>query len=229
MTISILQSNYIPWKGYFDIIAKSDIFVIYDEVQYTKNDWRNRNKILTQNGLQWLTIPVKQDLLIQRIDQTKTALKNWNKKHLNTLVVNYSKAPFFEEISQLLFPLYNDPSEFLSEINLSFISTICDFLDIKTKIINSKSLDLSGDRNSRLIDACLKLNAKKYLSGPGAKEYLDLSIFENNGIQVEWMDYSNYPIYNQNSTKFENEVSIVDLLFNEGKAAKYFLKYCNNG
>lgn len=225
MTVSILQSNYIPWKGYFDIIAKSDVFVIYDEVQYTKNDWRNRNQIISKQGVQWITIPVKQVSLNQRIDQTQIFLENWNKKHKSTLVSNYSKAPYFEEISDLIFPLYDSPSKYLSEINLSFILAICSYLDINTKIINSKNLHLSGDKNERLIDACLKLNASNYLSGPGAKDYIDLSLFEKNGINVDWMDYSNYPEYNQNTTEFVHSVSIVDLLFHKGKESRKYLKY----
>jgi hypothetical protein len=224
MTVSILQSNYIPWKGYFDIIAKSDIFVIYDEVQYTKNDWRNRNQIISKQGVQWITIPVKQDSLDQRIDKTQVFLENWNKKHKNTLVANYSKAPYFKEISELLFTLYEKPSKYLSDINLSFILSICNYLDIKTEIINSKNLYLTGDRNERLIDACTKLNASNYLSGPGAKDYLNLSLFESNGINVEWMDYSNYRPYNQGTKEFVHSVSIIDLLFKEGKASRGFLK-----
>jgi len=225
MTVSILQSNYIPWKGYFDIIAKSDVFVIYDEVQYTKNDWRNRNQIITKQGVQWITIPVKQDSLSQRIDQTEIFFENWNKKHKSTITSNYSKAPYFKEVSELLFPLYENPSKYLSEINLSFILAICSYLNIKTEIINSKNLQLTGDKNERLIDACIKLNASNYLSGPGAKDYLNLSLFENKGIKVDWMDYSNYPRYNQNTKEFEHSVSIIDVLFNEGKASRKFLKH----
>jgi hypothetical protein len=225
MTVSILQSNYIPWKGYFDIIAKSDVFVIYDEVQYTKNDWRNRNQIISKQGVQWITIPVKQVSLDQRIDETQIFLENWNKKHKSTLVSNYSKAPYFKEISELIFPLYESPSKYLSEINLSFILAICGYLDIDTKIINSKNLHLTGDKNERLIDACLKLDASNYLSGPGAKDYLNLSLFEKNGIKVDWMDYSNYREYKQNTIEFVHNVSIIDLLFHKGKESRRFLKY----
>jgi hypothetical protein len=224
MTVSILQSNYIPWKGYFDIIAKSDVFVIYDEVQYTKNDWRNRNQIVTKQGIQWITIPVKQDSLNQKIDKTEIFLENWNKKHKNTIASNYSKAPFFKEVSEFLFPLYENPSKNLSEINSSFILAICKYLEIKTQILNSKDLYLTGDRNERLVDACIKLNSSNYLSGPGAKDYLDLALFEKNGISVEWMDYSCYPKYNQATKEFVHSVSIIDLLFNEGKASRKFLK-----
>jgi hypothetical protein len=225
MTVSILQSNYIPWKGYFDIIARSDIFVIYDEVQFTKNDWRNRNLIVTPQGIKWITIPVKQVSLNQKISETQVSNENWNKKHKNTLIANYAKSPKFKEISELIFPLYNSSSKFLSEINTSFILAICEYLNIRTEIVNSKILNLTGDRNERLVDACRKLNATKYISGPGAKCYLNHELFENNGISVDWMDYSNYTKYNQNTKQFIDQVSILDLLFNEGKSSVDFLKY----
>jgi len=124
----------------------------------------------------------------------------------------------------LLFPLYEYFSIFLFEINSSFIFTICNYLIIKIEIINSKLLYLTNNKNERLIVACIKLNASNYLSGPGAKDYLNLSLFENKGIEVDWMDYSDYPHYNQNSKEFEYFVSIIDLLFNEGKGSRKFLK-----
>ena len=120
--VAILQSNYIPWKGYFDLIAKADVFVVYDEVQYTKNDWRNRNIILTQNGPNWITIPVRVNNLDQKIFETKIASTNWNRKHYNSIIFNYSKAPFFKDFKDFLEELYNVNSEFLSEINIRYIS-----------------------------------------------------------------------------------------------------------
>ena len=152
--IAILQSNYIPWKGYFDIIRRADVFVIYDEVQYTKNDWRNRNLIKTAKGAEWLTIPVSQKSLQQRIDETTVTQKNWHKKHWNTLVCNYAKAPYFKDYEADFEAFYSSlNTENLSEINLLFIKKINSILDIKSEIIDSKSLKLSGDKNDRLIDA----------------------------------------------------------------------------
>ena len=145
MTVSILQYNYIPWKGYFDIIAKSDVFVIYDEVQYTKNDWRNRNKILTPNGTNWLTIPVRVDSLNQKICETKVASNNWNKKHFNSIQFNYSKAKGYKEFKDILSDLYESTPELLTEINVRFIKTICNYLGIKTKIIDSRDLKFHTD------------------------------------------------------------------------------------
>lgn len=223
--IAILQSNYIPWKGYFDIIQQADVFVIYDEVQYTKNDWRNRNLIKTPNGLDWLTIPVKQKNLEQKINETFISQHNWNKKHWNTLVGNYSKAPFFKSYSEEFRDLFlGIETDNLSEINLLFINKINSILEIKTEIIDSQSLHLKGDKNERLIEAIKKLNGTHYISGPAAKSYLNIEAFEKEEIQVEWMNYSNYPEYPQMFLPFNHNVTILDLLFNVGPDAKYFYK-----
>lgn len=222
--IAILQSNYIPWKGYFDIIQKSDVFVIYDEVQYTKNDWRNRNLIKTPNGLEWLTIPVNQKNLDQKINETCVSQHNWNKKHWNTLVGNYSKAPFFKRYSEEFKDLFlGIETDNLSEINLLFIKKINSLFEINTEIIDSQSLQLIGDKNERLIEAIKKLNGTHYISGPAAKSYLDTVAFEKEEIHVEWMDYSNYPEYPQMFSPFKHNVTILDLLFNVGPdSKKYF-------
>lgn len=225
MTAAILQSNYIPWKGYFDIISRADIFVIYDEVQYTKNDWRNRNLIKTQRGHQWLTIPVKQESLHQKIKDTNVDLTNWNKKHWSALKTNYGKSKYFGEYKDIIFSLYENASTNLHEINLSFIQKICEILEIKTKIIDSSILNLKGDKINRLIDACKKLEATNYLSGPAAKNYIDENIFERNAIKIEWMDYGNYKEYDQLFPPFEHGVTILDLIFNEGPNARSYLKY----
>ncbi len=223
--VAILQSNYIPWKGYFDIINSVDKFVIYDEVQFTKNDWRNRNKIKSKDGLIWLTIPVRQNALEQRIDETSVALTNWNRKHLNSIVTYYSKAEHYRDVKDFVADLYmNVDSENLSEINSYFIKAINGFLGIKTEIINSSDLGLHGDRNERLVDACKKLNGQVYLSGPSAKNYLDVKLFNDHNIDVEWIDYSGYKEYPQLFPPFCHEVSILDVILNTGSGAREFLK-----
>lgn len=215
--IAILQSNYIPWRGYFDLINQVDVFVIYDEVQYTKNDWRNRNIIKTPNGPLWLTIPVRQQNLEQKINETRVSLKNWNIKHWNAIKANYTKAPYFKQYEERFKELYLDiNTDLLSEINLKFIFTINDILGIKTQIIDSLSLDLGGNKNERLVDAVLKLNGTHYLSGPSAKNYLDTKLFEENNIQLEWMDYEGYSEYQQLFPPFSDTVSILDTIFSCG-------------
>jgi hypothetical protein len=223
--VAILQSNYIPWKGYFDIIKMADVFVVYDEVQYTKNDWRNRNQIKTANGLSWLTIPVIQKSLNQKINETFVSQSNWNKKHWNSITCNYSKAPFFEQFEDYFKQIYSQiQTQNLSEINQIFIKKINEILNIRTEIVDSRDLNLVGDKNERLIDAVKKLNGTHYISGPAAKSYIDLNKFETESIQVEWVDYNGYPEYSQLFGAFKHNVSILDLVFNEGSNANNFLK-----
>lgn len=223
--VAILQSNYIPWKGYFDLIAKADVFVIYDEVQYTKNDWRNRNLINTPSGLQWLTIPVRIESLHQSIHESKIFTNNWHKKHVSSLTSNYAKAACFKQYKDQIFSFYENQSEFISEVNVSFIRSICNLLGITTSIIDSRELDLKGDRNGRLLEACKKLNATTYISGPAAKSYLDTDLFSQENIGVEWMDYSGYPEYRQVYQPFAHGVTVLDLIFNTGPDASDFMKY----
>lgn len=224
--IAILQSNYIPWKGYFDLIASVDEFIIYDEMQYTKNDWRNRNKIKTKNGVEWLTIPVRVESLEQKINETLICDKNWSKKHRAALQNNYAKANCFKETKDFIFNLHEEASKVtnLSEINLIFIKGICSFLNIQTKISLSTDYNLGEGKTERLINLCKQTNSDLYLSGPSAKDYLDETLFVKNNIELQWMDYSNYSEYQQLHLPFEHGVSILDLIFNEGINARYFLK-----
>ena len=221
--VAICQSNYIPWRGYFDLIASADFFVIYDEVQYTKNDWRNRNLIKTATGLSWLTVPVRRESIHQKINETLTMSTGWERKHITALTLNYSKSPFFQTYKDEIFEIYENFTS-LSNLNVNMIKKICEILMIDTKIIDSSDLCLSGDRNSKLIDACIKLNATTYISGPSASCYLDTAAFNLNNINVNWMDYSGYLEYPQRFGTFIGNVSILDLIFNVGPNSKNYLK-----
>lgn len=225
--IAILQSNYIPWKGYFDLISSVDEFIIYDEMQYTKNDWRNRNKIKTKNGVEWITIPVKIDSLHQKINQTQIFDPRWVKKHKATIQTNYAKAKCFEETKDFVFDLYEKvkSEEYLSKVNYIFIQEICKYLGITTKISLSSDYNLIEGKTERLVDLCIQTRATHYLSGPAAKEYLVEELFNEKDIVLEWMDYSNYKEYNQLHPPFEHGVSILDLIFNEGENSRKFLKF----
>lgn len=222
----ITQSNYIPWKGYFDQINIADTFVIYDCVQYTRRDWRNRNKIKTPQGLQWLTIPVEvKGKYFQSIRDTKISDVNWAKPHWSSIKLNYSKAKFFKDYKDQFEQLYLGNSlQFLSEINYLFISEINKILEITTDIKWSSEFELSEDKSERLLNICKELNATSYLSGPAAKDYLSVDIFKKSNIEVEWMDYSNYKEYEQLYGPFDHFVSIIDLIFNNGPSSKNFLK-----
>ena len=224
--VFIVQSNYIPWKGYFDAINLSDEFVIYDDVQYTRRDWRNRNKIKTSNGLLWLTIPViVRGKYYQKISDTKIADKEWARRHWETIVNFYSRAAYFKEYRLLFEQLYLDcREEYLSRINYRFISAINNILGIKTKISWSSDYNLVEGKSERLLEICRQLKATEYLSGPSAKDYLDEALFLKENIKVSWMDYSGYPEYKQLFPPFEHSVSIIDLIFNEGQNAKKYMK-----
>jgi hypothetical protein len=225
-SIAIIQSNYIPWKGYFDIIGMADTFVVYDEVQYTKNDWRNRNKIKTPSGTFWLSVPVVQKQLNQRISETKVASANWQTKHWNAIHHNYAKARCYEHYGPKLHSLYEGATmNSLSEINLHFIQGINALLGIRTPIVRSSELNLQGDRNQRLIQAVQMLDGTHYISGKSASGYLDEQAFNRQGISVGWMDYSGYPEYTQLHGAFTHQVSIIDLLLNEGSESKKYMKW----
>jgi len=225
--VAILQSNYIPWKGYFDMINRVDEFILYDDMQYTRRDWRNRNKIKTANGLQWLTIPVDvKGKYYQKINETVIKDLSWASKHWTALTHNYKKASYFDVYADSLEALYQDCSDIslLSEVNHRFICYINDILGIKTKISWSSDYELEDGKSERLLGLCKSAGADKYISGPAAQGYLDVNIFENDGIKVEWMDYSGYPEYSQLYGTFEHGVSILDLLMNEGENAKNVMK-----
>ncbi|MDO6684713.1 MULTISPECIES: WbqC family protein [unclassified Agarivorans] len=220
--ISILQSNYIPWRGYFEIISQSDIFVVYDTVQYTKNDWRNRNKILTNSGVQWLTVPVKHKNLSQEINSIEINNKIWSKKHWKTIEQNYKKSNFFEEYHDNFKNIYNQEWKYLSDLNITLIKAVNKCLDIKTEIVNSRDLDIkvSNSRNQKLINICNHFDANLYISGPAAKDYLEEKEFKRNSIEIKWMDYSKYKSYQHKSELNYENLSVLDLIFNLGPNAK---------
>jgi hypothetical protein len=224
--IAIVQSNYIPWKGYFDVIASVDEFILYDDVQFTKNDWRNRNKVKSAQGVEWLSIPVGQNIK-RRICDVVLMQNDWQEKHWKTLSTNYGRAPFFREVAGVIEPLYRGNNKYttLSEVNRTYIQAICNYLDIKTKISCSSDFDLVDGRIERLIDLCKQTRAGTYVSGPSAKKYLDHSQFASASIDLAWFDYEGYPEYPQMWGGFEHRVSILDLLFNCGRHAIRYMKF----
>lgn len=227
--IAIVQSNYIPWKGYFDMVASVDEFILYDDMQYTRRDWRNRNIIKTAQGTQWLTIPVlTRGNYYQKIIDTKIDGVSWTQAHWKTLIQNYRKAPHFLEIAKWLEPLYLQNSfTHLSNLNRCFIEAICCYLNINTKISNSTDYRLCEGKTERLIDLCLQAGGTEYISGPSAQEYIEVSAFENLEIKLTWFDYSGYPEYPQLWGEFTHQVSILDLLFNCGRDTTKFMHYGN--
>jgi len=226
--VAILQTNYIPWKGYFDLINLVDEFILYDEVQYTRRDWRNRNIIKTQAGPKWLTIPIDvKGKYTQSINEAVVANNLWTDKHWKLLIHAYSKAKCFKQYSKYFANLYEQCSRetYLSKINFIFINKICEILNITTKMTWSTDyVVVAADKTDRLVKLCQAAKATHYLSGPSAKAYIDDSLFTNAGIKLEYMGYSDYPVYSQLHGEFIHQVSILDLLYNQGENTPKFMK-----
>lgn len=223
--VVVLQSNYLPWKGYFDLISRADVFIFYDDVQFTKNDWRNRNKIKTPRGPEWISIPCGTNLrrLILEVEIEKP---DWQKDHWNRICLNYEAAPFFEEYRPYFEAFFLGKAwKNLSELNQYLIKGISrDFLKLKTQFESSVDYHPEGVRLERLLDVLKKSGATEYFSGPSAKAYIDEQAFRDAGIKISWMDYGHYPEYLQRYPPFTHEVSIIDLLFNEGPESIRYIR-----
>jgi hypothetical protein len=224
--VLITQSNYIPWKGYFDAIGLVDEVTLYDDMQYTKRDWRNRNKIKTQKGAARMSLPVEvKGKYFQAIQDTKVSDPNWNIKHWDLLRANCLKAKQFGANKDFFEKLYLDCNEeYLSQINYQFLRGICDLLGISTPIRFSSDFELVEGKTERLVDLCEKVGGTEYFTGSAAKNYMEEELFEQKNIKVKYLDYSDYPEYTQLNDPFTYEVSIVDLIFNEGENATSFMK-----
>ena len=225
--IAILQSNYIPWKGYFDLIAAVDEFIIFDDMQYTRRDWRNRNQIKTPNGPQWLTVPVLvKGKFNQKIKDTEIDGSSWTLVHWKSLSQNYRRASHFDEIAAWLEPLYLVESyRSLSQLNRRLMEAICDYLGIRTRMTNSWDYDLIDGKTERLADLCKQAGGAEYISGPSARGYIDENVFSDHDIKLSWFDYSIYPEYPQLWGEFTHHVTILDLLFNCGKDAPRYMRH----
>ncbi len=227
MRVGIIQSNYVPWKGYFDFIAACDRFVLLDDVQFTRRDWRNRNRIKGPSGPRWLTIPVvSSGRYEQRIDQTEVADTGWHARHLALLRQTYADAACFREIWPLVESLYRDVGtlHLLSDINERMIRSLAAALGIDTPIDRSEAFKKAPGKNERLIDIARALGADEYLSGPAARSYLDLEQWRRAGIAVVYKSYDGYPEYPQPYPPFDHHVSVLDLMFATGSHAPSYLR-----
>jgi hypothetical protein len=221
--VAIVQSNYIPWRGYFDIIGLVDEFVLYDTVQFTKRDWRNRNRIKTAAGAQWLTVPVlTAGAFHQTVADTRIPDARWAATHWRSITHAYAHAPYFAAYRDRWAAHYDAAAarDRLSDVNRFMIERIAAELGLTTRITDAASYQVEGDRNQRLLEICRAAGASTYLSGPSARGYLDVALFEAAGIGVEFMDYSAYAPYPQLHGPFEPSVTALDLLFNTGPDAR---------
>jgi len=219
---AILQSNYIPWRGYFDLIHEVDFFLFYDDVQYTHSDWRNRNRVMTPKGQRWLTIPSGQNLN-RLICEVEINDQGWKRQHRSIIEQNYRNAPYFDEYRTLLDFLYENQITNLSDYNQRAIKHLSNILGISAKFTDSRLLAINGQKTDRLIRLLEKVGATQYISGPSARNYLEETMFVEAGIELIYKEYPPYPAYQQCFSPFSPFVSILDLLFNVGKEAPEYI------
>lgn len=225
--VGIIQSSFVPWKGYFDFIDGVDEFVLLDDVQYVRRDWRNRNLIKTKDGLKWLTIPVEtKGHYESAIDEISVSGSSWIDGHLSTLRHTYGRSPYFREVWPWLENLYQAQrtTNLLSDINEAFLRAVCAKLEIATSICRSREFAPPSGKNERLRSICLQLGATEYVSGPAARHYIDTDSWNAQGIAVRYKSYEGYPEYQQLYPPFEHRVTILDVLFNCGEDAKSYIK-----
>lgn len=221
--VGIIQSNFLPWRGYFDFIREVDLFIIHDDLQYTKGDWRNRNKIKTPRGLEWITVPVHYKHTSQLIEETRIDHSNpWNQRMLNRIEAAYRQAPYFEIYFPELSEILMQPAEMISDLNVQLIHWVCARLGIDTPIKFSHAYNPKGAKTERLIGILSQVGATTYLSGPAAQAYIEPELFEEAGIELEYKTY-NYPEYEQLYPPFTPNVTILDLMFMVGEDSMRYI------
>lgn len=218
LTLAVLQPSYLPWLGFFDQVRRADIFVFYDDVQYDKNGWRNRNRIKSPGGPHWMTVPVRIAALTQRINETEIDNRQaWARKHVGTVRQFYAKAPFLNRyLPGLEELLAGQRWESLVDLDEAVVHLICGWLGLECRTVRSSELAISGERSERLLKLCQHFGARRYLSGSAARSYLDVELFAREGIEVEWQDYQ-HPVYPQQHGEFVPFLSTLDLLLNCGE------------
>ncbi|MBI4851641.1 MAG: WbqC family protein [Acidobacteria bacterium] len=229
MRVVILQPGYLPWLGFFDQLRRADCFVIYDDVQYTRRDWRNRNRIKTKSGEIYLTVPIINRGRFHQLikDAEIDYSQNWTYKHLTTISTSYKRAPFFENYYPALVSILSSKPKYLIDLNIQIIQTCANWLAIKTPIIFSSNLNASGSSTLRLVNICKELKADSYLTGDAASAYLDKTLFDKANIKLEYHGYK-HPIYNQLYPPFLPYMSIIDLLFSQGDDSLAILSDLSN-
>lgn len=216
-TVVVLQPGYLPWLGFFDQMRRCDIFVLYDDAQFDKHGWRNRNRIKSPTGPHWLTVPVHVTLGQRILEIEVDNRQPWARKHVSTIGQFYAKAPYLKrympELEELLM---GRRWERLIEVDVAVIELLCDWLGIEPRWARSSELRLGGERNEHLLNICRHFGARRYLSGNAAQSYLDTELFARHRIAVEWQNY-HHPVYTQQHGEFLPFLSVMDLLLNCGE------------
>jgi len=227
MRLVIMQPSYLPWVGYFDLFLKSDLFLVYDNVQYDKEGWRNRNRIKTKDGVQWITVPVLTSGMNKptnrdiQIDNKEP----WRRKHLKSLELNYRKAPYFEAVYPILESIFSQSWDRLFDLNIECLRKICGYLKITTpmQFTSELGLELPEGKNEKLIALCKHFGASEFYEPEGGRNYIEAKQFEEAGIRLSFQDF-NHPVYSQLHGPFVSHLSIVDLLFNCGPESIKFIE-----
>jgi hypothetical protein len=221
-TLSVLQPGYLPWLGFFEQMRTADVFVLYDDVQFDKHGWRNRNRIKCARGLQWLTVPVRQHGKPRIADVEIDSTKNWARKHIGSIRQCYADAPHLEPYTTELEELLNQPWRLLAALDEAVIGLLAGWLKVKTPMVLSSSLPVTGDRNERLVALCRHFDASRYRSGEAARAYLDVELLDREGIEVEWQNLD-HPVYPQLHGEFVSHLSALDLILNCGEESAALL------
>jgi len=214
-TLVVLQPGYLPWLGFFDQMRRSDIFVYYDDVQFDKHGWRNRNRIKGPSGPQWLTVPVHHKGWPRIMDVTIDNRMPWARKHVGTIRQGYARAAYVDRYLPELEALLERGWEQLVDLDLAVVDLMCGWLGLQRTITRASELGVQGDKSERLLNLCLHFGARRYLSGNSAQSYLDIELFARHGIAVEWQNYD-HPIYGQLHGDFVRQLSTLDLVLNCG-------------
>jgi len=225
--ISIHQPGFMPWLGFFKKIMYSDIFVFLDNVQYVKKQWHNRNKIRTENGSKWISIPVHARFGMNINEVKIDYSKNWNDEHLELIKRCYGKSKFFETYFSKIETILSKKTSLLLDLNLDLIKLMMDTFEIKTKTVKSSELDVLTSGSTRILDICKKLDADVYLSGITGKTYVKEEDFEKSNIKIEYQNFK-HPTYPQVYQPFIPNMAAIDLLFNEGNGASKVLREASN-
>lgn len=216
MLIAIHQPQYLPWLGYFDKMDRADAFCYLDNVQYKKNEWQNRNRLKTAQGWQWITVPVRYRFPQKIIEVSVNAAVKWQHKHLQALITNYKKAPYFDDYFPVFESALKHDFESIGDLNVHMITRIREILGMNSKpVVRASAIPLSGDPTGRLIDICRYFGGDTYLAGQDGTKYMEMDQFEKSGIKVATQEFE-HPAYAQCFGDFQSHLSIIDLIFNCG-------------
>mgnify|MGYP000061084719 CR=1 FL=1 len=219
VTVVVSQSNYLPWKGYFDLVREADHLVLLETVQFTRRDWRSRNRIKSPDGVQWLSVPVNAPGgRLTSVSEGEISDSSWPQKHLRAIELSYRRTPHFEPTFGIISESLEAGDVYLSELNERILRAMLDHLGIELVVSAARGPIETVDASERILRLVLERGGTRYLSGPAAKSYLDIGLFTAAGIDVDFFEYPDYPEYKQLWPPFRHDVSMIDVLFHLGAA-----------